>query len=101
MRQAEALTFLIALIETHEAIERVDAIAAVPGLDALQVGTSDLSVSLGVPGEVDHAKVQEAVAGRSRHAGGTARSPAVGGAYREDALRTLCGHGRAHDARWQ
>ena len=88
MRQADALTLVVALIETAEAIERVDAIAAVPGLDALQIGTSDLSVSLGVPGEVAHARVQEAVnktieAGR-RHG----KITALGGAYREDALST-------------
>jgi len=87
MRQAEALTFLIALIETHDAIERVDAIAAVPGLDALQVGTSDLSVSLGVPGEVAHAKVQEAMARTIDACRRHGKIAVVGGAYREDALR--------------
>src|SRR3974390_1404228 len=61
MAQAEALTFLVGIIETKEAVEQVDAIAAMPGLDALQVGTSDLSVSMGVPGELDHPCVQEAV----------------------------------------
>ena len=87
MRQAEALTFLIALIETHVAIERVDTIAAVPGLDALQVGTSDLSVSLGVPGEIAHAKVQEAVARTIDACRRHGKIAVVGGAYREDALR--------------
>ena len=61
MAQSEALTFLVGIIETKEAIEQIDAIAAVPGVDALQVGTSDLSVSLGVPGELDHPGVQDTV----------------------------------------
>jgi 2-keto-3-deoxy-L-rhamnonate aldolase RhmA len=87
MRQAEALTFLIALIETQDATERVDAIAAVPGLDALQAGTSDLSVSLGVPGEVAHAKVQEAVAKTIDACRRHGKIAVVGGAYRQDALR--------------
>jgi 2-keto-3-deoxy-L-rhamnonate aldolase RhmA len=87
MRQAEALTFLIALIETRDAMECVDAIAAVPGLDALQVGTSDLSVSLGVPGEVAHAKVQQAVANTIDACRRHGKIAVVGGAYREDALR--------------
>ena len=37
----------IAMIETREAIENVEAIVATPGLDAVYVGPSDLSVSMG------------------------------------------------------
>jgi 2-keto-3-deoxy-L-rhamnonate aldolase RhmA len=87
MTRADALTFLIGIIETKEAVDRIEEIAAVPGMDALQVGTSDLSVSLGVAGEVDHPRVKEAVgrviAACARHG----KIPALGGAYREDALR--------------
>jgi 4-hydroxy-2-oxoheptanedioate aldolase len=93
MAQAEALTFVVGIIETKEAIEQIDAIAAVPGLDALQVGTSDLSVSLGVPGELDHPTVQDAVRRTieaCRHHG---KVPAVGGAYRDDWLRIYAGMG--------
>jgi 4-hydroxy-2-oxoheptanedioate aldolase len=39
-------------IESEEAVRGVDAIAAVEGVDALFVGPSDLSHSLGVPGEL-------------------------------------------------
>jgi 2-keto-3-deoxy-L-rhamnonate aldolase RhmA len=87
MRQADELTIVMGIIETAEAVENCDAIAAVPGFDVLQVGTNDLSVSLGVPGEVDHPKVQEAVgrviAACRRHD----KIPGLGGAYREDAMR--------------
>lgn len=87
MRRADASTFVIALVETAEAIERVEAIAAVPGLDALQIGTSDLTVSLGVPGDVAHARVQEAMAKTIDACRGRSKIAVVGGAYREDALR--------------
>lgn len=40
-------------IESEEAVGNVDAIAAVEGVDALFVGPSDLSHSLGVPGQLD------------------------------------------------
>jgi 4-hydroxy-2-oxoheptanedioate aldolase len=43
-------------IETLEAVEIVDQIAAVDGVDWLFVGPSDLSVTLGVPGEALHPK---------------------------------------------
>lgn len=39
------LTF--AMIETQEAIDNLDAICSVPGLDAIYIGPSDLSVSIG------------------------------------------------------
>lgn len=39
----------LAMIETREAVGNLDEICATPGLDALYVGPSDLSVSLGGP----------------------------------------------------
>jgi len=39
---------VIAMIETAEGLERVDEIAAAPGLDGLYVGPADLSLSLGL-----------------------------------------------------
>jgi 2-dehydro-3-deoxyglucarate aldolase/4-hydroxy-2-oxoheptanedioate aldolase len=43
-------------IETAEAVEIIDQIAAVDGVDHLFVGPADLSVTLGVPGEYMHPK---------------------------------------------
>lgn len=40
-------------IESATAVEHVASIAAIPGVDALFVGPSDLSASLGVPGQLD------------------------------------------------
>jgi len=51
---ANARVAVIPMIETAEAFANVDAIAAVPGVDALFVGPYDLSVALGLPpGEND------------------------------------------------
>lgn len=43
-------------IETAEAVDDIDRIAALDGVDHLFVGPADLSVNLGVPGEFLHAK---------------------------------------------
>lgn len=43
-------------IETTEAVEIVDQIAAVEGVDWLFVGPADLSITLGVPGDFMHPK---------------------------------------------
>ena len=51
---ANRRTTVIALIETAEAIDNIDAIAAVEGVDCLWLGHFDLSASLGLPGAFDH-----------------------------------------------
>jgi 2-keto-3-deoxy-L-rhamnonate aldolase RhmA len=40
-------------IETVSALENVSEIAAIPGVDVLFVGPSDLSTSMGIPGQMD------------------------------------------------
>ncbi|HLI10819.1 MAG TPA: aldolase/citrate lyase family protein [Alphaproteobacteria bacterium] len=43
----------LAMIETLEGIENLDAICSTPGLDAVYIGPNDLSLSLGCPGGLD------------------------------------------------
>jgi len=93
MQQGNALTFLVGIIETKKAVDSIDEIAAVPGMDALQVGTSDLSVSLGVPGELGHPLVQEAVRRTIDACRREKKIPIVGGAYRPEWLKLYLGMG--------
>jgi 2-keto-3-deoxy-L-rhamnonate aldolase RhmA len=53
---------VIAIIEEARAVERIDEIAATPGIDVLFIGTSDLSFSLGLRGDQTPACHREAVA---------------------------------------
>lgn len=53
-------TVLILMIETAEGVENAEAIAALPGVDALWLGHFDLSASLGIPGQFDHPIFREA-----------------------------------------
>lgn len=39
------------MIETKESVDNVEAIAAVDGVDVLLIGSNDLSIELGVPGQ--------------------------------------------------
>jgi 4-hydroxy-2-oxoheptanedioate aldolase len=48
-------------IERLEALEDIDAIAAEPGVDVLFVGPSDLTVAMGIFGQLDHPRYQEAI----------------------------------------
>lgn len=60
MARLNASTMVIIQIETSEALDRLEAIASVPGIDALFIGPNDLASSLGLPGKVDHPRVLEA-----------------------------------------
>jgi 2-keto-3-deoxy-L-rhamnonate aldolase RhmA len=59
---AQKNTMTIAIIEEQKALDNLDAIAATPGIDVLFIGTSDLSQSLGVGGQLTHPKMKEALA---------------------------------------
>lgn len=59
---ADANVFVIAIVEEARAVEKIDEIAATPGLDALFIGTSDLSFSLGLRGRQDDPLLTDAIA---------------------------------------
>jgi 2-keto-3-deoxy-L-rhamnonate aldolase RhmA len=59
---ADRNVLVVVNIEEGSAVENIDAIAATSGIDVLFIGTSDLAFSLGVRGQQDHPKVQEAMA---------------------------------------
>lgn len=75
---ANAFSVTFAMIETREALDRVDAILAVDGIDAIFIGPSDLSIGLSggkgldpngteVNAAIDHAIARARAAGK--HAG--------------------------------
>ena len=53
LREANENTVTLAMIETRTAMGNLDAIAAVPGIDVLFVGPSDLSIGLSDGAELD------------------------------------------------
>jgi 2-keto-3-deoxy-L-rhamnonate aldolase RhmA len=67
-----ANVFVCAQIESREAYDDLDAIVAIPGLDAIALGPQDLSGSFGLLGEVEHPTVVaaiQAVIDKGRRAG--------------------------------
>ena len=53
-------TFVVVQVESNEALKDLDKIVAVPGIDATMIGPQDLSISLGVPGQLAHEKLKAA-----------------------------------------
>ena len=62
MKSAAAEICVIVQIETLAALARLEAIAAVDGVDSIFVGPNDLAASMGHVGDMGHAAVQEKVA---------------------------------------
>jgi len=54
MNTHNAETLLIFQVETKEAVQNLDEILQVDGCDGVLIGPNDLSISFGVPGQMDH-----------------------------------------------
>jgi 4-hydroxy-2-oxoheptanedioate aldolase len=60
-RLANDETMFVALVESRKGVEHAAEIAAVPGVDVVQIGPSDLSMSMGHYGHPEHPEVQAAI----------------------------------------
>ncbi len=58
---ADRNAMVVAIIEEKSAVERIEEIAAVPGLDVLFIGVNDLSYSYGFRGRQDEPALQEGI----------------------------------------
>jgi len=74
------------MLESANAIDNAEAIAAVPGIDILLIGTNDLSIEMGVPGELGHAKIVDAYARMIAACQKYAKWPGMGGVYDDELM---------------
>jgi 4-hydroxy-2-oxoheptanedioate aldolase len=74
---------LMIQIETAEAVQRIEDLCAVPGIDAIFLGPADLSASLGVPGQTGHPKVYAAAEHTIQVARKHGKQVAVGAAVQD------------------
>ncbi len=59
LERANEEILIVAQIETQQAVDRIEEILSIEGVDAFFVGPLDLSTSLGYRGQIDHPKVRE------------------------------------------
>lgn len=90
-------TMVIPMIETLEALELVEEIAAVEGVDSLLIGTNDLTAEMGIPGDYENPRLTDAyektIAACKKHG----KWVGVGGLHaRMDLVERFCQMG----ARW-
>ena len=92
-RLANEETLVVVMLESPQAIANCEAIAAVPGVDALLIGTNDLCFEMGIPGQFDDPRVADAytklVAACRRHG----KFPGMGGLYSPALLERYIGMG--------
>src|SRR6202041_3250530 len=78
-----AANLTIVMLETPTAIANADAIAAVPGVDVLLIGTNDLCAEMGIHGDFGNERVAEAyramIAACRKHG----KFPGMAGVYNE------------------
>lgn len=61
LSQANRETFVIIQIEEPHALDEVEAILAVPGVDFVMLGPADFSVLTAIPGEFGHQSIRSAI----------------------------------------
>jgi 2-keto-3-deoxy-L-rhamnonate aldolase RhmA len=61
MKEGNENTLIVAQIETRAAIDNIDAILSVEGIDVGLIGPNDLSISLGVPDQLNSEMVTKAI----------------------------------------
>ena len=59
--RANAYTSINLLVEGPEGVQNLPEIVKVEGIDSIQIGAVDLSVSLGIPGQTNHPLVRKAI----------------------------------------
>lgn len=60
MRLTNENIMVVIMLETWEAIQLADDVAALEGVDVIHIGTNDLTAAMGIPGQYGHEKVIEA-----------------------------------------
>ncbi len=92
-RRANEETLIVVMLETPEAIENVDAIAAVKGIDLVMIGTNDLCAEMGIIGQHADPRVEEiykkVIAACRRHG----KFPGMGGVYDPRLMERFIGLG--------
>lgn len=86
-RVMNASTLVAVMLESPQAIDNAEAIAAVEGIDVLMIGTSDLTAEMGIPGDFASDRVVDAyrrlIAACAKHG----KWPGMGGIYDEPLMQ--------------
>lgn len=77
LQEANDRLCLLVQAETREALEHVDQIAAVEGVDGVFIGPADLAASFGLLGQPAHSDVKAAIEGGIRSIASAGKAPGI------------------------
>ena len=80
-------TLVVVMLETPTAIENAEAIAAVPGIDSLLIGTNDLTLEMGIPGQLGDDRIVAAYERVISACQANGKFPGMGGVYTLDLMQ--------------
>lgn len=84
---------LITLVESPTAVKNAEAIAAVPGIDVMLFGTSDLTMEMGLPGQFEHPDVVAAYKTVIAACTKNKKWAGMGGIYAQSTMQKYVGMG--------
>ena len=77
-------TLVVVMIESPEGVHNVNEIAKVNGVDVILIGTNDLCMEMGIPGEIDNPKIVDAMKKIISACTSSGKYPGLGGVYTPD-----------------
>ena len=77
---------IVIMLESPEAIDNVDSIAAVDGVDVILIGTNDLCMEMGIPGDYSNPKVKDSYIKVIEACKKYGKTPGMGGVYNEELM---------------
>ena len=77
---------VVIMLESQKAIDNVEEIASVSGVDVILIGTNDLCMEMGIPGDYSNSKIKEAYSKVISACKKYNKTPGMGGVYNEELM---------------
>ena len=77
---------VVIMLESPIAIDNVEEIASIPGVDVILIGTNDLCMEMGIPGDYSNPKIKEAYKKVIAACNKYNKTPGMGGVYNEELM---------------
>ena len=77
---------VVIMLESPTAIDNVEEIATIPGVDVILIGTNDLCMEMGIPGDYSNPKIKEAYKKVIAACNKYNKTPGMGGVYNEELM---------------
>jgi len=77
---------VVIMLESPKAIDNVEEIASISGVDVILIGTNDLCMEMGIPGDYSNPKIKEAYKKVISACNKYNKTPGMGGVYNEELM---------------